>query len=408
MTNAQAHDREQVVYHRGHPASCSTSPSRPTCWPQAAGVGRASSRPRSRSTPDSPYREPSPDRPARPGRRWEGRGRPARRPHRHRSRVAVLSTRSPDGGARHPETGEPWRYVRGLHASSCGPTSRSSCATRTPMSTSCGRTCRRPRRSPRPDPGAALHHVLRPETRTSTAAATARPTTALTRYNSDPGEARHGTRSRSLPDPERPYLSAAPEPSEPGVLIVAPGVARALGRSTGHGIPGTSAPAPPRVRPRRTRERFPGPGCRCGGRQAFHALRGPTLGGQPPLDVRGLHAARDALPLGLERAVDEPDLVAALGEPALDELDGLDHGERGAGRRGAARARPRPARRTRGCTIASRSASAAGSANTMRASAARSSVPSAAKTAVAEARTDGPERRLPGARSPRAPARRHR
>ena len=85
-------------------------------------------------------------------------------------------------------------------------------------------------------------------------------------------------------------------------------------------------------------------------------------------------AATRAAPAGRRVAGHEPDLVARLGEAALDELDRLDH-DAGVDclRARAIRQDPRP---DRGWTIASRSRRAAGSANTIRPSAARSSVPS--------------------------------
>ena len=92
-------------------------------------------------------------------------------------------------------------------------------------------------------------------------------------------------------------------------------------------------------------------------------------------------------------AGDEPDLVAELGEAAFDELDRLDDDRRRAvalarrpSRRGS-RAGPPDGRSPRG------GASASGSANTMRPSAARSSEPSARRTPGPNASTIAGQRR---------------
>ena len=125
------------------------------------------------------------------------------------------------------------------------------------------------------------------------------------------------------------------------------------------------------------------------------AVGEPGLRGDPALRVVRRRAAADearrAGPSGSQ--VTSQTSSHTLGEAALDQLDRLDDDGRGVGRLGAPRSRARIRGRTAGWTIASRSRSAAGSAKTIRPSAARSSVPSPRSTPSPEPRDD--RRRAP-------------
>ena len=175
--------------------------------------------------------------------------------------------------------------------------------------------------------------------------------TLLTRYNFRVPETIDGTTYEQplafpSPFPAEPYLtpapSASPEPdsvSSRSLSTIPPARApRQRSRRSPSGPPPaparvrrTSAQVHPRARPRRARgsilwSRW----YRSGDRHVQPAARpGPA-----PASARrrsmsaGVHAPPgQPLSLDVAGALDEPDLVAALGQAALDELDGLDHHE---------------------------------------------------------------------------------